>query len=148
MVSSVRASLERLCSSLSWADTGAYDTWYGCANFLHSNTIHIIHSTSLVNGRPKGTTLCEDCTLQNLQIKWSIKWSHSVSSKMRSIYLTSNPTKKLLFSCQLSWPKWTLTYEIPGNTDPCAGLSSCKNRSVPFTGRHDQKRWLNQGFVV
>lgn len=29
MVSSVRASLESDCSSLSCADTGAYETWYG-----------------------------------------------------------------------------------------------------------------------
>jgi len=29
IVSSVRASLDRLWSSLSCADTGAYETWYG-----------------------------------------------------------------------------------------------------------------------
>lgn len=28
-VSSVSASLDKLCCSLSWADTGAYETWAG-----------------------------------------------------------------------------------------------------------------------
>jgi len=70
-VSSVGASLDRLCNSLSCADTGAYDTWYGLTTDFREipllNPTYLPHTQTTVNT----THHIKKATSYNLTSVWS-----------------------------------------------------------------------------